>query len=165
MTEAEQIAEFIRSRGVTHCPDMPAAEVDPSNVCSRCGRRLPKAMFAIKATLSNICLDCAKKQKEAAKIIRAARIAGADVGDTIRPHQIFERDKWICGICGLPIDRTKKHPDPKSVSIDHRIPLCLGGEHSEANVQASHLRCNARKAQKLLDNPIEIAHLPVQASS
>lgn len=162
MNEAEQIAEFIRRQGVTQCPNMPASDIDPSNVCSRCGRRLPKSMFSVsKTALRNVCLDCTKKQREASKLVRAARIASGDVGDTIRPHQIFERDKWICGICGLSIDRAKKYPDPKSVSIDHRIPLFHGGEHSMANVQAAHLRCNARKARKLLDNQGQIEHLPV----
>jgi 5-methylcytosine-specific restriction endonuclease McrA len=31
------------------------------------------------------------------------------------------------------------------VSLDHVIPLSLGGDHSMANTQAAHLDCNTRK--------------------
>jgi 5-methylcytosine-specific restriction endonuclease McrA len=36
-----------------------------------------------------------------------------------------------------------------SASVDHIIPLVLGGEHSMANVQAAHLVCNLRKGDRL----------------
>lgn len=59
--------------------------------------------------------------------------------------QIFERDEYVCGICSLPVDRAAKAPDPDSPSLDHIIPLSKGGDHSEANTQCSHLRCNVLK--------------------
>lgn len=59
--------------------------------------------------------------------------------------EIFERDSWVCGICLEPVDSSKTWPDPMSPSLDHVVPLSLGGEHVESNVQCSHLRCNLKK--------------------
>ena len=58
---------------------------------------------------------------------------------------IFERDGWICQICGQKINRRLKYPSPRSGSIDHIIPLSKGGNDSPMNVQAAHLRCNVGK--------------------
>jgi 5-methylcytosine-specific restriction endonuclease McrA len=59
--------------------------------------------------------------------------------------EIGERDGWICGICGEPVDRTLRFPDKMSPSLDHVIPLSLGGEHSPANSRIAHWICNVRR--------------------
>jgi len=58
---------------------------------------------------------------------------------------IYERDKWICGICGKVVDKKLRYPDPMSKSIDHIKPLSKGGQHTPDNVQLAHLRCNLSK--------------------
>lgn len=60
-------------------------------------------------------------------------------------NYIFERDGWLCGICGRKINKRLKYPDPHSPSIDHIIPLSKGGNDSPINVQVAHLRCNMGK--------------------
>lgn len=72
------------------------------------------------------------------------------------PAEIFERDKWICGICENPVDKTLKYPDPHCASLDHIIPWSRGGAHTKTNVQCSHLECNLRKTSKL---PHELASI------
>lgn len=59
---------------------------------------------------------------------------------------IYERDGWLCGICGQKIKKRLKYPNPLSKSIDHIIPLIKGGSDSPINVQAAHLRCNMIKS-------------------
>lgn len=54
-----------------------------------------------------------------------------------------------CGICTEPIDRAVKHPDPMSPSIDHVVPLSLGGPHKQTNLQWAHLACNIRKGARV----------------
>ena len=66
-------------------------------------------------------------------------------------EEIYERDGYICNICDAPIDRTLKHPDPMSVSLDHVVPLDKGGSHTRDNVHTTHLHCNLRKGVKSLE--------------
>lgn len=68
---------------------------------------------------------------------------------------VFERDNWTCGICNEPVDREAPWPAPSSPSLDHIVPMAVGGGHVYENVQCAHLRCNVikndgRKAISLL---------------
>jgi hypothetical protein len=69
--------------------------------------------------------------------------------ETVRRTDIAERDKWICQLCRKKVNRRLKHPHPLSASLDHVVPVSLGGEHSRANCQLAHLRCNCRKGARL----------------
>jgi 5-methylcytosine-specific restriction endonuclease McrA len=65
-------------------------------------------------------------------------------------QEIFDRDGWICQLCNDPIDPALRWPDQMSASLDHIIPVILGGKHSRANAQASHLDCNVRKGGRMV---------------
>lgn len=58
---------------------------------------------------------------------------------------IFERDGWICALCGGPIAPELRYPNPLSPSIDHAELLADGGDDAPWNVRSSHLRCNLRR--------------------
>jgi 5-methylcytosine-specific restriction endonuclease McrA len=74
------------------------------------------------------------------------RVLARDVAaDHFVALDIFERDGWICQICGLHLDPEVKFPSNDSPSIDHIIPIALGGTHTLANVQAACMGCNRRK--------------------
>ena len=61
----------------------------------------------------------------------------------------------LCGICGKPVDFSKKYPDPLSPCIDHIIPVSKGGHPSDIdNLQLAHWECNRQKSDKLFA-PIE----------
>lgn len=64
--------------------------------------------------------------------------------------EVFERDGWICYLCGFPTDRSAAWPDLAMPSLDHVIPIAKGGEHSRANTKCAHLGCNLRKGVRLL---------------
>jgi 5-methylcytosine-specific restriction endonuclease McrA len=63
---------------------------------------------------------------------------------------IYERDGWICYICDQPIDPNIKGSHQDSASIDHIIPISLGGDDGPWNVGAAHRRCNSSKGNKLV---------------
>ena len=90
---------------------------------------------------------------------RRAIRRGATVGNRFTSREIFERDGWICYLCERAVDRTLKHPDPESASLEHVIPLSRGGEHSQANVRLAHLHCNLTKRDRL--PPGVVMDLPV----
>lgn len=52
---------------------------------------------------------------------------------------IYRRDRGRCHICG-------KHVRQVDASMDHLIPISLGGPHAPWNVALTHLRCNLRRS-------------------
>ena len=76
---------------------------------------------------------------------RKARVNAVTV-EKVSPSVVFECDKWMCQICGKPVDPSLKHPNPLCATMDHIIPISKGGEHSYANLQLAHLSCNSRKS-------------------
>lgn len=62
--------------------------------------------------------------------------------------KVFDRDGWVCQICGKKVNRRLKYPHPKSPSLDHIIPLSRGGTHTTDNVQLAHFGCNAHKSDR-----------------
>lgn len=75
---------------------------------------------------------------------RRARIHNCET-EQFFDTEIFERDCWVCQICGKHVDETLKHPHPRSKSLDHIVPISRGGNHTRKNVQLAHLVCNIRK--------------------
>lgn len=65
--------------------------------------------------------------------------------ERISRKKVLQRDRWLCGICGKPIDRDATAPEPLSASVDHVIALASGGSHTYENVQAAHFECNWKK--------------------
>lgn len=78
----------------------------------------------------------------------------------VNPEFVYNRDKWICQICGIPVDTDVKYPHPHYPTLDHIIPLIKGGWHREDNLQCTHLRCNISKSSKM-PNEISQALIPV----
>lgn len=76
-------------------------------------------------------------------------------------HRVaFEKNKKrilktsnTCGICGHPVDKKIKPPDPLSPVIDHIVPISKGGHPSAIeNLQLAHRACNGQKSDKLFNN-------------
>lgn len=65
--------------------------------------------------------------------------------ELISPLEVFERDVWLCQLCGTEVAAGLRWPEKLSPSIDHIVPLSLGGPHVLGNVQLAHLVCNMRK--------------------
>lgn len=56
---------------------------------------------------------------------------------------LLKAAELICGICLRPIDV------PETATVDHIVPLAVGGSNHRDNVQLAHAKCNRRKG----DNP------------
>lgn len=89
----------------------------------------------------------AKRPKGQENNRRRARHFGVDY-EPIKNRDVFERDGWLCGICGERIDKRLKYPNPRSASLDHVVPMSRGGSHTYSNVQASHWICNTNKGAR-----------------
>lgn len=74
-------------------------------------------------------------------------------------YVVFERDNFLCKLCGAPMDMSAAPRSPLSPSIDHIVPVSRGGEHTYENTQSAHLTCNmskgAREAPKTIPQKME----------
>ena len=83
---------------------------------------------------------------------RRTKLQDALVDNDITLYDLFERDGGRCHLCGGLCDwkdhgyknnhfvAGKNYP-----TIDHVVPLVLGGEHSWSNVKLAHFSCNSAK--------------------
>lgn len=77
------------------------------------------------------------------------RIATRGAAEVFDYREIYERDRWVCGVCHRKVDRRLSYPHPKSASLDHIVPLSEDPNgHTRANVRCSHLDCNVRRSNK-----------------
>ena len=53
-----------------------------------------------------------------------------------------------CWICGRPIDKTLRWPDPMSASADHVTAHHDGGDDGRRNLKPSHLGCNSSRGKR-----------------
>ncbi len=63
-------------------------------------------------------------------------------------HLLWKTQGDDCALCGDLIDRDLRWPAPMCASLDHIVPLALGGTHEQSNLQWTHLVCNIRKGAK-----------------
>ena len=82
---------------------------------------------------------------KAAHRLRRALKSGALGGVRFEAEDIFDRDGWVCALCGKRVDDGLGGADRLGPTIDHIIPLSAGGRHHPLNVQLAHRLCNMRK--------------------
>ena len=80
---------------------------------------------------------------------RRCRTYGGYFNKDVRPADVFQRDKYVCHICGKKAHRLYRSHDPLSATVDHHpIPLSRGGDHDWHNVRCACKRCNELKGNK-----------------
>jgi len=92
------------------------------------------------------------------RFTRKSRVGRGTIPRPIR-EEIYRRDNYTCQFCGAT-------PSRENLTIDHLIPLSLGGLDEMTNYVASCRECNQRKANLPLDHfaksmAIRIEELPV----
>lgn len=133
---------------------------DKKAVCRCCGKK-----FQLKYKKSKIFCseECKRKQERLNQHHNyRKRLKNKIVDSDITLAKLIERDNHICSLCGEKVDVDDYSIDDNGnfivgdnyPSIDHIIPLSLGGLHSWDNIQLAHFSCNrARGARILQDTP------------
>lgn len=113
-----------------------------------------------QASCSNACAQKAWKSanrkpepwndRRKANAIRRRALKSTDDAERFSPLEIFERDGWVCGLCSLPVNKDLPWPHPDSPTLDHVLALARGGNHTRANSQLAHARCNLSKGARPL---------------
>lgn len=125
--------------------------------CSDCG-----ATWLNTFAQNTRCPDCRTTHRRAVKQMRNAFRRGAptDSGQVVTDREIFERDGWICRLCGDPVLPFIKGKHPRQATIDHIVPVSRGGEHVASNLQLAHLGCNSAKRDRMVPCHSEGASTP-----
>ncbi len=115
-------------------------------VCQECGKVFEAPYGDKRRQFCSV--ECGKRfNGRISKHVRRGRLRGNPT-ERLDPLAVFERDGWICGICGKPVSKRWKSPDPRSASLDHIVPLSRGGSHTWENVQCAHRGCNVMKSDR-----------------
>lgn len=113
-----------------------------SRACAECGRRFESAHLS-KQYCVEACASRAQRRERRHPRERARRFGVAY--EPVNRQRVFERDGWRCGICKGKVNPRLSYPHDMSASLDHIIPMSLGGGHLYVNVQLAHLKCNVDK--------------------
>lgn len=70
-------------------------------------------------------------------------------GDEIDHLTLFNLFGWTCHICMSDIDPKRRFPDMMAATVEHIIPLSMGGLHRWDNVAPAHAQCNFQKSNSL----------------
>lgn len=124
-------------------------EYKTPKVCKGCGE-----IFYSEITNKEYCSDHCRKKSNAKRKGKGnwkkrCKKYGALYDRTITAAKVFERDGYICKICGLPCDPNDNtwglRFGPNAPTIDHIVALANGGSHTWDNVQCAHAMCNSVK--------------------
>jgi 5-methylcytosine-specific restriction endonuclease McrA len=100
---------------------------------------------------NNAATTCSEECGRQRQILKAhtyqARKRGAFV-EQVNPLEIYKRDRWRCHICKRRLSPNTKWPHPRRPSLDHLVPLSLGGLHERANVKTACVSCNASRGNR-----------------
>lgn len=121
----------------------PRARIWVDATCRVCGER-----FLCMRT-NDLPVYCSRRCLRRSSKVRRRAMAAGGTPVTYSRIKIFERDKWICRLCGKRVKRQARVPDPKAPVIDHVVPLSAGAENGGVdapwNVQCAHFLCNSIK--------------------
>lgn len=117
------------------------------SACSDCGSTWPSTFAQ-----TTRCPDCRAAHRRAVKQMRNAfrRGAPADTGEVVLAREVFERDGWVCQLCGEPVLPFIRGLHPRQATLDHIVPVSHGGEHVASNLQLAHLGCNSAKRDRMV---------------
>ena len=97
--------------------------------------------------------DQGKLIKRQARHRRRARMHNAQI-EQIDPLVIAKRDKYKCHICRKRVNMDLDIQDNYSPTMDHLIPISLGGDHTYANIRLAHRICNSRKGNRAINEQL-----------
>jgi len=123
--------------------------------CFECNKKLTKRFTKY---CSRRCLDRYKKIK------RRARKAKSVCFEVCR-WEIYERDNFHCYICGVKVIPGARNSNWKQATLDHVVPLQLGGHHADYNLRCCCRRCNCKKRSRPLTEHLLITGLEKEAQN
>lgn len=120
--------------------------------CLICGKAVGHSVGRPRDYCSTTCIkktDWYKSSDRASKNKRRAIERGCKEARSIDPIKVFDRDGWMCQICGVSTPRRLRGSiDKRAPELDHVVPISKGGLHTWINLQCACRDCNGTKSNK-----------------
>jgi len=118
-------------------------------------KRIPKICIVCGATyyvdgFHTFAKSCSKRCADLIHT-RKRRIRISQNNECFDAIEIYERDNWTCQICHKKVKKGLNGRNLLQPSLDHIIPLSLGGSHTRINVRCTHLGCNLARNNRVAD--------------
>jgi HNH endonuclease len=121
----------------------PLRQVEQQLRCQECD----KEFTAFKSNARWCSLTC--KNRNTNRVMSRRRGSAPRVPYTDR--EIFERDQWRCHLCRKPVDPDLPRTHRDGATIDHILPISLGGADEPSNVATAHWHYNHKKRAQLTE--------------
>lgn len=126
-----------------------------NRACKRCKGSLGRVSRKTYCERCRKLLHQENKRKHRRSVGKNHRQRARQYGVCYEPvnrNKVFERDGWKCGICNRKVDKRLKHPNPRSASLDHIIPLSWRiweHGHTYVNTRCAHFDCNVKRSNRI----------------
>jgi len=117
------------------------------STCSDECNKLDKKKYKEEYKKTEVYKSIRARNRHIRRIRKRNNSSSACAVDKFTRIEIFERDKWVCKLCGKKVDKSLKHNQLMSATLDHIVPIAEGGSHTRANVQLAHMICNSNKGR------------------
>lgn len=117
-----------------------------ATICGWCAAPFLHDM-RITGTLGRYCVQrCA----DAAARHRRREKRGQFTITRMRRLAIYQRDGWMCQLCGSPVEQDLPLHHPMQASLDHIEcqSWALIPDHRDSNLRLAHLRCNGMRSDR-----------------
>lgn len=114
--------------------------------CDICGTRY-KPTYAGQRTCGRTCGALLQARNKAVSLSDRSdpvRVAKFRVTLAFR-RDVYERDGYMCWLCGHPVSRTAPPLAPWAPTLDHALPRSKGGPDTADNLRTAHLYCNVMR--------------------
>lgn len=110
--------------------------------CGGCGKHL----LTLPTRRCDACKRATRRRRKYEERARRAAHLSIAIVEHFTLEDIAERDKYRCGLCKKRVDMTLKVPEFMAPTLDHVLPVAMGGDHTRANAQLAHFICNSSKS-------------------
>lgn len=137
-------------------PDPSETAEDFTKLCRFCSTVKPLIEFYTrtkrgKKTYMSECKEC---KKDAVRKRKISLLYGAEYDKTITKKSLIKKLGLLCYYCKEQMTTTSRsleRYDPRLVTIEHLIPISLGGTHTQDNVVLACWECNSKKNNKTVN--------------
>ena len=117
--------------------------------CDRCHQLINSDAVIGKTKYGRFCRPCALVKQRERYRIKTAKRQGVAKPARLSADALIERDGNLCRLCNTAIDLSLARNSRFGATIDHIVPLSLGGSDDIENMQLAHWICNIRKGNRV----------------